>query len=595
MNAPTHLHPHRAPLIALAVVGLSACAAGETAPAARTASVAAPEHGVRPAAIAAVQAEPAPQAAATKAMAASDSASQAPTQVAAPHKDPPPAVVDTPSVPETKPVPPDTEAVFGGDKVRTLTLVYNPADYASQQADLTLQLGTFGSANHTADPAKLPVPQPLIDACAGQSFGANCKGNVPGTTFDGMCAQCMGTPGLVCLPQGYKPGDMLPGQDTEPVVAGLGGTPAYVPVTVAIDGQQLTHVGIRYKGNQSLQGAWAAGLNKLPFRLDFNHYAADYPETKSQRLHGFAKLTLATGWGDGTMLRDVLASEVLRDRGIPAPRAAFYRINIDRGDGKPFYAGLYIAVEDPTDVLPARDLNAAKGNVYKPEGKAANWTSFDPASFGKKNNLKQDDYSDIQAAVEALHAKGDNAATWHAALEERLDVHGFLRWLAVNTAISNMDAYGHSAQNYYLVGVPGEYGRLHWVPWDHNMAFCETPPPVGKMPPKFSVYSDFNIMHDDTGYEWPLIRILLDDPEYRLLYKKELVLAVQGLYDGPAFAARVATLNALIQPHLYGPDGEQAPYTTLMPQQGAGSAPSAANLVQFAEQMRKAVLISAAN
>ena len=61
--------------------------------------------------------------------------------------------------------------------------------------------------------------------------------------------------------------------------------------------------------------------------------------------------------------------------------------------------------------------------------------------------------------------------SWRSRLEARLDVGGFLRWLALNTIVANNDAYGGlSAHNYYLYGSPRHRDRLFWIPWDHDLS-----------------------------------------------------------------------------------------------------------------------------
>ena len=62
---------------------------------------------------------------------------------------------------------------------------------------------------------------------------------------------------------------------------------------------------------------------------------------------------------------------MLRDRGVPAARAAFYRVVVDTGEGAGYW-GLYTMVEDPSDgaMLDAQ-LGGRGANLYKPDGPAA--------------------------------------------------------------------------------------------------------------------------------------------------------------------------------------------------------------------------------
>jgi spore coat protein H len=503
-----------------------------------------------------------------------------------------PQTVAPPPAPQVAegPTPADVEALFGNDAVHTLTLTYVPSDFQAQQADLAAQLGPFGSAAPVAKGQKIPAA--VFAACDGKAMGAKCVGLPGHPSLTGFCTQPGGDDPVACMPPGYQFGDPI---DTDPAVksgqstAGLEPTPMWVPVTLTLAGETLPWVGMRYKGHESLTQAWTTGRAKLPFRLDFDHYAAGHPETQARKVHGFTKLTLATGWGDSTYLRDVLASEILRDRGVPAPRAAFYRVLVDHGDGAaPVYAGLYIAVEDPSDVLPARDLGAKGGNVYKPQGVGADWTQFDAPGFGKANHVAAADFSDVQAAVAALGSPQTDAVAWRAGLAKAFDVDGFLRWLAVDTALSNLDVYGHVAHNYYLVGVPAEGGRLHWVPWDHNMTLSASGPPSGTQ--GAAPNSPLAILHADVGQEWPLIRKLLDDPVLKVQYEQELALAIQGAYTAEAFATRAQVLHDLIAPHVTGPGGEAALYSALPVVEGQGpTLDSPQALIGYAGQMRAAV------
>ncbi len=221
-----------------------------------------------------------------------------------------------------------------------------------------------------------------------------------------------------------------------------GRDPIYVPVSVRHDGRVWTGVGMRYKGNSSLIAAKATGNGKIPFRLDFDRYEDGIPGIRNQRFYGFKDLTFSSNFSDDSQIREVLATEVFRDRGVPAARGAFYRVFVDVGAGDEYW-GLYSMIEDPADgaMLDAQ-LGGRDGNLYKPDGPGADWTMVDAEGFAKKTNQDQRDFSDIARAIEALQASSDAAAAWRSALEATVDVDLFLRWLAVNTVIDNWDAYG---------------------------------------------------------------------------------------------------------------------------------------------------------
>ena len=66
--------------------------------------------------------------------------------------------------------------------------------------------------------------------------------------------------------------------------------PIFVPGDVFYNGKQWYKVGLRFKGNSSLQSSWQAGILKLAFKMDFDEYEDDYPQIDNQRFYGFKKI-----------------------------------------------------------------------------------------------------------------------------------------------------------------------------------------------------------------------------------------------------------------------------------------------------------------
>lgn len=369
----------------------------------------------------------------------------------------------------------------------------------------------------------------------------------------------LGTCGGGGGPGGGGPGGGGPGSGG----ADDGSDPLWVPITVRHDGLEWTHVGMRYKGNSSLQGAWSSCIKKLSFRLDFDQFEQEFPEILDQRFFGFKKMTFSNGYKDSSLIRDKLGADIFRRAGIPAARGAFAAIYATIGDAAPVYFGLYAMVEDPSNRLLDSQFEDDGGNLYKPESA---WGSNASAAvlateFEKKTNEDEEDWSDITAALEALHddSRQSDPAAWRASLEERLNVPGFVRWLAVNQAMVNWDTYGCMAHNYYVYADPSDptaaapNGRLTWFPWDLNESLlaagrCNTSDAAGLIPDS-----------SDIGSQWPLIRYILDDAEYAALYREELAraIAVGGGMDIEWLEERIAGYHALIAPYVVGPQAEE--------------------------------------
>ena len=503
---------------------------------------------------------------------------------------------------------PDYGRLFSMDRVHELRITMAPDRFQAMREDLREIASDFGGrgrgfgpGGRGADPMAAFMEAGAA-ACSERQAGAACTASGQ----DGLCTAFPPAGPLVCMPQmpAGLPGGM--GRGGAPQL--ISRDPIYVPVTVEHDGRRWTHVGMRYKGNSSLASANMSNAGKVPFRLDFDRYENEAPETRNQRFYGFQKMTFASNFGDDSQLREVFATEVLRDRGIPAARAAFYRIYVDIGSG-PEYWGLYTMVEDPADgaMLDAQ-FGSRSGSLYKPEGTGANWGEFNAAGFNKKTNEQEADYTDVRSAIAALHAPQTNAAAWRQGLEAVFDVDHFLRWLAVNTALLNWDSYGAMAHNYYLYGDPAQNGRLRWIPWDHNFSLGGAPafgagrggvrggPPPGAafpLPPgvgpgagagnprgggpggRFAgpmgrgggpggmFGGNTDVLHAQVGEEWPLIRRLLADEVYASRYRAHLEHALGGLYSLEAAEQRLRALHALIAPAVVGAGGERPTHTTI--------------------------------
>jgi spore coat protein H len=452
--------------------------------------------------------------------------------------------------------PPDYALLFDADVVHSLEISIQPADYAAMQANLEGLLGD----------------SPFAGGGRGGPNGPG-GGAVPGGLDGGVPNGAGGPVGLGPPGGGFGPppggdGQLPPfGADAgagfgpgSGAISLLSEDPMYVPVEVRRDGHVWTQVGMRYKGNSSL--AASGGRGKLPFRLDFDEYEDQHPEVDDQRFYGFDELTFASNWNDDSQLRECFATELLRDRGVPAARCAFYRISIDVGNGLEYW-GLYSMLEDPSDAMIDSQLGGGDGNLYKPDGSGADWTKFDRVGFVKKTNESAGDWSDVERAITALHADRADAAAWRRGLEATFDVDRFLTWLAINTSMVNWDTYGSLAHNYYLYGAPELAGKLQWVPWDHNLSMQ-----AGGFGPRAAggattQSARAELFHENVGAQWPLISRLLSDAVYIETYRAKLEHAIGGLFEEDPGGDRLRALHALIAPDVTGANAETATHTTV--------------------------------
>ncbi|MBM1107762.1 CotH kinase family protein [Aurantibacter crassamenti] len=317
--------------------------------------------------------------------------------------------------------------------------------------------------------------------------------------------------------------------------------PIFVPAEVHYDDKEWYRVGVRFKGNSSLQSSWQAGILKLSFKLDFDEFEDDYPQIKNQRFYGFKKLSLKNNFNDKSMLREKVAADVFKNAGLAVSHTAFYTVYVDFGEG-PQYFGVYTMVEEVDDTVLEDQFGDDDGNLYKPDGDAASFATgtYDEDEFVKKNNEDEADFTDVEALFDILNdgLRTTDAAAWRTNLESVFDTDVFLNYLAVNTVIQNWDTYGRMTHNYFLYN-NSDNSKLTWIPWDNNEALQEGN--QGGSPEL-----DFS---DVTAAQWPLISYLYEDPEYKAIYDDY----VQDVVDGPFNVSTIQSLyssySSLVEPY----------------------------------------------
>jgi spore coat protein CotH len=308
----------------------------------------------------------------------------------------------------------------------------------------------------------------------------------------------------------------------------------YVPATLTYDGVVVPNVAVRLKGNSSRNSVERMGSERYSFKVDLDEYVP------GQRLLGLDKINFNNGFKDPSYLRERLATELYAGAGVPTSRSAYIRLT---RNGEPF--GLYLAVEQvEADWLRDR-FGESDGNLYKPEIPAGDlaWRGTDIAAY---TNLEiESDGDPTHAALLAFLDALNNApaAERQARLDATFDVDGFLRYLAVTTALVNLDSYQGSAHNYYLY-VQAATGKVVLLPWDTNEAF-------GNFSCGLSADALLALPHDAPfcggATMRPLVTRVLAVPAWKARYQELLAEFLAGGFAPAAVAARVEALSTLIR------------------------------------------------
>lgn len=317
--------------------------------------------------------------------------------------------------------------------------------------------------------------------------------------------------------------------------------PMWVDCSIFFEEKEWYHVGVRYKGNSSLQSAYQSGNDKLSFKLDFDEFEDNYPDIANQRFYGFKQLNLNNNFNDASLMREKVGADLFRDFGLVSAHTNFCEVYVDYGSG-PQYYGVYTIVEEVDDTVLDDQFGDDSGNLYKPDGDAASFASgtYDEGEFEKKNNDEAADYTDVRALYDLMQSslRTSDEEAWKASLESVLDVDTFLKWLAANTVFQNWDTYGNMTHNFFLYNNP-ENNLLTWIPWDNNESLGD------------DKRSCLSFTFSEVRSSWPLIYYLNQVDSYKAIYETYLAQFTEEVFNSGRMTTIYESYEELLRESAY--------------------------------------------
>ncbi len=237
--------------------------------------------------------------------------------------------------------------------------------------------------------------------------------------------------------------------------------------TVVIDGQELGTIGIRPKGEYSLDSCVGASgellCDKLSLKLKFHHVD---PE---QRFYGLKRLNLNKLLDGGAVVMEPLAYQLYNDFGIVAPRTSYARLTVD---GKP--EGLYTVVEAVDGRFTKDRFTDGDGNLYKEA-----WPNRTEESYFAEHLETNEETATHEAfvafATEMLAASDEELP---ATLDKYMSLEKLLDYMAVDFGVANWDGittfyagdWGYNNHNFFIYQELDQ-ARFTLIPWDLNAVF----------------------------------------------------------------------------------------------------------------------------
>ena len=325
----------------------------------------------------------------------------------------------------------------------------------------------------------------------------------------------------------------------------------YISADIIINGDTISNVGIRPKGNSSLSSiAMDENTDRYSFKIKFDEYV------DGQTWKGLDKIVLNSNYSDATSMKEYLSYDIMSYIGVNAPLFSYADISVN---GETW--GFYLAVEDMDSGYLDRVFDG-EGELYKPDndmekggipergrirgmdqnGVSLQYTSDELSDYSAifDNAETKTDEADHQRIVTAL--KNLNQGT---ELDAYVDVDAVLRYFAAHTVVVNLDSYiSNMGHNYYLYE---KDGKISILPWDYNLAFG------GFQSQNGSDIVNFPIDTPVSGVsleDRPLLGRLLEVSEYKERYHAYLKEIMEGYFNNGQFVEKIERLDNMISAYV---------------------------------------------
>ncbi len=373
------------------------------------------------------------------------------------------------------------------------------------------------------------------------------------------------------------------------------GDKPWIECDITIDGVTFKDVGIKTKGNTSLQQLVKDESTRYSLKVNFGKY------TEGQTCYGLDKLALNNIYADSTYLKEYMSYDLMRFMQVPSSLCTFANITVN-GE----HYGFFLAVENADDSYLER-IYGSDSNVkgYKPEamdmagqpdrknmpqmsGQDGNtqrpdFPDGDSSGFPQRpdgGNMPQmpgqggmpggmdggrngvdltyiddapESYSNIfdnhinkieEEDQQRLIASLKNISNGEK-LEESINVDEVLRYTACNVFLVNLDSYlSSNCHNYILTELNGQ---LSMLPWDYNLSFGTYQCKSADDAVNYAIDTVFNGVNEE---ERPLIAKLLAKEEYREKYHQYLREIAEKYVQSGKFAETVEKVSSVINDYV---------------------------------------------
>jgi hypothetical protein len=224
----------------------------------------------------------------------------------------------------------------------------------------------------------------------------------------------------------------------------------YVRCTVQVNGETLPDVGIHLKG---AAGSFRNWDDRPALTLNFNKFK------KGQLLKGLDKVHLNNSAQDGSVMNEIVFSEMALAAGVPTARAGHAVVELN---GKK--VGLYGLKEGYDDTFVKRHFPAAAGgNLYD-----GGFLQDVDADLKLDEGKEEDKRKDLKALAKACQIGDANKR--YEAVSKLVDVDRLVTDAVLQTLTTDWDGYARNRNNYRLYFPPND-GPAVFIPHGKDQLF----------------------------------------------------------------------------------------------------------------------------
>ncbi len=321
---------------------------------------------------------------------------------------------------------------------------------------------------------------------------------------------------------------------------------SYINCKVMVDGELFENVGIRTKGNNSLNLISRYNSRRFNFKIEFDHYDDSFS------YYGLDKLSLNSSFQDNAYLKDYMTYDMMEKMGVPSPLCSYSYVTVNKQD-----FGLYVAIEEIENSFAKRNFGKNHGLLYKPEYWSLddenadvaliytndNFDSYENIFLNAKFDISDNDKKRLINSLKELKAKKN--------IPKAIDVEKTLRYFTVQTFVVNLDSYlGRTGHNYYLYE---KDGKLSMLPWDYNLAYATYALGISNPINDSNLFVNYPIDTPaslDILEKRPMFYNLISNLEYLNMYHSYFKEFIEIYFNSGYFSKKVSDTKLLIAPYV---------------------------------------------